>query len=162
MIDKKKDNLLADSNTEYLKENSTYLESQLITYIGNKRALLKYIGNAVTLVQEKLFYKKLSFLDAFSGSGIVSRYFKSFANEIYTNDLEDYVTIINKCYLSNNYDRNMLQLQDYYNIFKEKMNSMELEDAWTPGIITNLYAPKDDTDIHINERVFYTTRKTNR
>ena len=35
-------------------ENPEYLTSQLITYIGNKRALLDFIGEGVGIVQKEL------------------------------------------------------------------------------------------------------------
>ena len=70
-----------------LSENPDFLQSQLITYIGNKRALLDFIGTAVGEVQQRLGKSKLSCLDVFAGSGIVSRYLKQFASAITVNDL---------------------------------------------------------------------------
>lgn len=58
-------------------ESPGYLSSQIITYLGNKRSILHYINDAVCKVKEKLGKEKLNMLDAFSGSGIVSRLFKS-------------------------------------------------------------------------------------
>ena len=55
-------------------ENAEYLSEQLITYLGNKRRLLNFIGEAVDSVKEKLNKEKLRIFDVFSGSGIVSRY----------------------------------------------------------------------------------------
>ena len=80
------------------QENELYLQNQLITYIGNKRALLDFIGQEIKVVQEKLGKEKLECLDIFSGSGIVSRYLKQFSSSITTNDLEAYSCIINRCY----------------------------------------------------------------
>ena len=44
-------------------ENPLYLEKDLITYIGNKRGLLPFIGQGVNLVKSKLNKEKLTFLD---------------------------------------------------------------------------------------------------
>ena len=45
------------------KENPEFLQSQLITYIGNKRALLDFIGSGVCKVQTRLGKSKLTCLD---------------------------------------------------------------------------------------------------
>ena len=37
-----------------MKENSDYLQSQLITYIGNKRSLLPFIEEGVKIVKSEL------------------------------------------------------------------------------------------------------------
>ena len=60
-------------------ENPEYLTRQIVTYIGNKRALLGHIGSAVERVKERLGKRRLRILDAFSGSGVVSRLFKAHA-----------------------------------------------------------------------------------
>jgi len=140
------------------QENKTYLQSQLITYIGNKRSLLDFIGTTITFVQKKLNREKISFFDVFSGSGIVSRYFKSTASELYTNDLEDYAKIINECYLSNENDRNMVELKNIYRNLKQNLDTAEQQNLWNYGIISKEYAPKNDYKIKKNERVFYTPR----
>ena len=57
-------------------EDPAFLSEQLITYIGNKRALLDFIGNGLDLVKKRLAKEKLKTCDLFSGSGIVSRFLK--------------------------------------------------------------------------------------
>ena len=52
-------------------ENEMFLTSQIITYIGNKRSLLGFIGDAVAIVKKNLKKEKLDVVDIFSGSGIV-------------------------------------------------------------------------------------------
>jgi adenine-specific DNA-methyltransferase len=99
-------------------ESEEFLTEQLITYIGNKRALLNFIGNGVKIVQSRLAKNKLKIFDAFSGSGIVARYFKQFADLLIANDLEKYSAIINQCYLSNKNDIDSENL--LYNIPLEK------------------------------------------
>jgi adenine-specific DNA-methyltransferase len=91
--------------------------------------------------------------DVFSGSGIVARYFKQFSNLLLVNDLEKYSTIINQCYLSNENGLNITKLKKYYHeIINELSNNLER------GIIAELYAPKDDSNIQADDRVFYTIR----
>ena len=134
-------------------ENGEYLTRQLITYIGNKRALLEFIGNGIKTVQNKLGRTKLSMFDAFSGSGIVSRYFKQFAGLLITNDLEKYSAIINECYLSNASSIDMNSLRDHYDyLIHEAENNLQ------SGLIRELYAPADENNIQAADRVFYTIR----
>lgn len=138
---------------EDLREKEPYLTQQLITYIGNKRALLDFIGTGVNRVQARLQKQKLAVFDVFSGSGIVSRYFKQFSKLLVVNDLERYTKIINTCYLSNEDEIDVGKIKNYYNeIIFEAANTIR------KGIIAELYAPKDDTNIKPDERVFYTVR----
>lgn len=139
-------------------ENKRYLSSQIITYLGNKRALLEFIGSAVTEVQKKLHKKQLSIFDVFSGSGIVSRYFRQHASLLIANDLEKYSYIINSCYLSNSVDRDMVLLRGLFCHLKDKLGDCDMNHRWSKGIITSYYAPHNDQNIQNNERVFYTTR----
>jgi len=134
-------------------ENEDYLTQQLITYIGNKRALLGFIGDGIKKVQSKLNKEKLKMFDVFSGSGIVARYFKQFSELLIVNDLEKYSTLINECYLSNDSERNEFTLRKYYYELIEKAENNPVK-----GIISELYAPENDKNIKQNERVFYTTR----
>ncbi len=135
-------------------ENEDFLSTQLITYIGNKRALLGFIGKGVKIAGEKLSKKKLRVFDVFSGSGVVSRYFKQFSSRLFVNDIEPYAEILSKCYLSNISSIDFLELKEYYSELLRKLSSEPLRS----GFITELYSPKDDTDIKMDERVFYTKR----
>ena len=84
------------------KENPEFLQSQLITYIGNKRALLDFIGSGVCKVQTRLGKSKLTCLDVFAGSGIVSRYLKQYASAITVNDLENQILVLRTLVLFQN------------------------------------------------------------
>jgi adenine-specific DNA-methyltransferase len=135
------------------KEREEFLTQQLITYIGNKRALLDFIGSAVGLVMRRLNKNKLDTFDVFSGSGIVARFFKRFSRRLFVNDLEKYSAVINECYLSNESELDLNLLRNYYSeIIKE------LEKPLKSGIIRELYAPADDENIKAGERVFYTAK----
>ena len=134
-------------------ENEQFLTSQIITYIGNKRSLLGFIGDAVAIVKKELKKEKLDVVDIFSGSGIVSRYMKQHSSKIIANDLEDYSYVLNKCYLSNKNEIDMDELISWYNYLKENLDG-ELNN----GIISEMYAPKDINNIKFGERCFYTTR----
>ncbi|MDR3148203.1 MAG: DNA adenine methylase [Treponema sp.] len=136
-----------------LYEKKEYLTRQLITYLGNKRALLGFVGDGIRKVQKRLHKNKLKLFDAFSGSGIIARYFKRFSELLIVNDLEKYSTLINECYLSNQDEINLSLLREYYiKIIREANRRL------TKGIISELYAPQDDNNIRPEERVFYTAR----
>jgi adenine-specific DNA-methyltransferase len=134
-------------------EKKEYLTRQLITYIGNKRALLGFIGNGISKAQKKLHKNKLRIFDVFSGSGIAARYFKQFSELLIVNDLEKYSTVINECYLSNEDELDFSMLRAYY----QELIAQSKKDL-KKGIIAELYAPNDDTHIQPHERAFYTTR----
>ncbi len=136
-----------------IKEDPAFLKEQIITYLGNKRNLLGFIGKALRIVRSGLDKDKLSIFDVFSGSGVVSRYFKRYAERLYVNDLEAYSCAANECYLSNKSAVDLEQLQQFLQQLKTR-----IADNLRPGFITQLYAPKDDASIQRGERVFYTTR----
>ena len=56
-----------------MEESKVFLSEQIITYLGNKRSLLSFIGNAVEYVKKDLKKEKIDTFDVFAGSGIVSR-----------------------------------------------------------------------------------------
>jgi adenine-specific DNA-methyltransferase len=135
-------------------ENNNYLNEQLITYLGNKRNLLNFIGEGIEDVKKNLNKKKLKTFDVFSGSGIVSRYLKQFSSKLIVNDLEKYAEIISKCYLANTNDINLNEINEYYKEIIYKLENNPLQE----GFITELYSPSDDNYIKHGERVFYTSR----
>ncbi|GHT67366.1 restriction endonuclease subunit M [Spirochaetia bacterium] len=135
-------------------ENEKFLTQQLITYIGNKRSLLDFIGEGVRKVQHRLNKEKLTMFDVFSGSGIAARYFKQYSDLLIVNDLEKYSTIINQCYLSNKDDLNIPELRKQYAEIIDHLN----DESLIKGIISDLYAPKDENNIRPDDRVFYTVR----
>ena len=132
-------------------ESQEYLTEQILTYLGNKRALLPFLGAGVEMVKKVLGKKRISFFDAFAGSGIVSRYMKRHACRIVANDLERYSEVVNRCYLTN---RSTVDEKDFDVVFRAW--SAYAQTHLAPGFISNLYAPKDDAHIRKGERVFYT------
>jgi len=136
-----------------MNENRDFLTQQLITCIGNKRALLEFIGEGVKKVQKRLGKDKLKMFDVFSGSGITARYFRQFSELLVVNDLEKYSAVINECYLSNKDELDLNRLWERY-----RSLIAEAEKGLKEGIISRLYAPSDDDDIKSGERVFYTRR----
>ena len=134
-------------------ENPAFLQSQLISYLGNKRTLLPFIGLAIRQVQARLGVKRLRILDLFSGTGVVARYLKRYSSELHVNDLETYSRITNECYLTN-----------YSTVSRQRLEEglawleAELERKAKPGLLCELYAPKNEAAITPEDRVFYTRR----
>jgi adenine-specific DNA-methyltransferase len=135
-------------------ENPEYLESQLITCLGNKRGLLDFIGEGLEMVHEATGEDRLVCYDVFSGSGVVARYFKRHASFIYAGDLEEYSRIINLCYLT---DASRFP-EAAYRFEAARLARLLETDGQKSGFISELYAPADDSAIREGERAFFTTR----
>ena len=139
-------------------ENPEYLSKQIITYIGNKRAMLSTIEAAITKVKERLNKDRFRIMDAFSGSGIVSRYFKRHAEYLVSNDIEDFATAISRCYLRN---RSYIDIKTLTEIVRELNERVETEE-FPRGFIEEMYAPRSEDNITKSDRVFYTRRNARR
>ncbi len=137
-----------------MQENPEYLTQQLITYIGNKRSLLPFLGKAVEKTRARLGGRKIAAFDAFSGSGVVSRFLKRHCSYLAANDLEPYASLINRCYLANASELDIEGLRNTHTTLLNRLTGGPLE----PGLITRHYAPRNDRDIQAGERAFYTNR----
>ncbi len=134
------------------EENTSYLNRQLITYIGNKRKLLGLIKEGIERVCSRLNKEKLTIFDGFSGSGVTSRFFKKFSQVLHVNDLEHYSFILNKCFLSNQSSIDIDEMEAHI----QELNHFKNRKDFPPGIIEKLYSPIEDNNIQEGERVFYT------
>lgn len=134
-----------------MDEDPDYLSKQLITYIGNKRALLAPIGEAIARVKSRLGRDKLSCWDAFSGSGVVSRFLKQHSSHLIANDLEAYSAVANRCYLTNRSDVDF----DELNRLVLELNHC-VRRAQDAGFIEEMYAPRNEARIRATDRAFYT------
>ncbi|MDR3183048.1 MAG: DNA adenine methylase [Planctomycetaceae bacterium] len=141
-------------NDDIVSENELFLTRQLITYLGNKRSLLDFVGQAVNKVKKQLGKEKLDLFDVFSGSGVVARYFKQHAGQLYVNDLENYTAVINRCYLANKNEIDLIEIETIYEDLITRIESNPLKG----GIVRDLYAPKDEENIQVDDRCFYTVR----
>ena len=133
--------------------NSRFLEDQIITYIGNKRALLDFIGVGIRKAKTRLGKDRIRTIDVFSGSGIVSRFLKMHSSYLHSNDLERYAEVVNRCYLTNLEEIDQVAIEDALMYIND-----EASKNTEPGFISELYAPEDDNYIRKGERVFYTAR----
>tara|TARA_Y100000310_G_scaffold221290_1_gene222822 strand:+ start:796 stop:1902 length:1107 start_codon:yes stop_codon:yes gene_type:complete len=139
-------------------EDAAYLTEQIITCIGNKRALLPQIGGAVEVVKRQLGKGKLRVLDAFSGSGVVARYLKAHSSFLASNDIERYAQVAAECYLTNRSDVDSVVLDQIVRRLNAEVDNTTL----ARGFIEELYAPGDAGHIRPGERVFYTPQNARR
>ncbi|HPD14844.1 MAG TPA: DNA adenine methylase [Planctomycetota bacterium] len=133
-------------------EDTQFLSRQLITCIGNKRSLLGPINDAVAVVKRRLGKNRLRVLDAFSGSGVVSRYLKAHATYLASNDIEDFATVAARCYLRNRSEVTMETLHEAVDCLNRRVD----DTGFSPGFIEELYAPRDEHHMTRDDRAFYT------
>ena len=134
-----------------LSENTLFLTTQIITYIGNKRSLIGNIEKEVEEIARRTGRERLVCADLFSGSGIVARMLKRHSSKLIANDLEHYSSIINSCYLINKKDFPKDECARLRGIIERRCSEEKIE-----GIVSRNYAPRDDGNIRRGERVFYT------
>lgn len=133
-----------------MTEQNNFLTDQIITYMGNKRKLLYAIENALSTIQTELNTTQLSIGDGFSGSGIVSRLFKTKASTLYTNDLAGYSQTLNECYLATPSEKQQTQIKQYI----DTINNLDFNNVNEPWISKH-WAPINTT-ITKNDRVYFT------
>ncbi|MEL6183672.1 MAG: DNA adenine methylase [Myxococcota bacterium] len=138
--------------------DAPWLTAQLVTYLGNKRALLGPIGEGLARVRRRLGGRRLRGLDAFAGSGAVSRLLKESCHALVSNDLETYAGVLGRCFLANRSSVDQAELESWIS----ELNRWVAEEPLPRGFIADLYAPRDDTAIAPGERVFYTSDNARR
>jgi adenine-specific DNA-methyltransferase len=139
-------------------EDPNYLARQLITYIGNKRSLLSNIAVALDRSKRRLGKSKLRLLDAFSGSGVVSRFFKAHSSYLAACDLEHYAGVIGRCFLANRSSVRLADLEEIVCAFNARIEHRQ----FPLGFIEELYSPKNESNITAEDRVFYTRSNAKR
>jgi adenine-specific DNA-methyltransferase len=148
-----------------LSTKDNYLHKQILTYLGNKRKLIFNIESVIDMIQDDFGEKINSIGEGFSGSGIVSRMLVSKCNKLYTNDIAGYSKTLNECYLQSynklteNDKDNIDKLIKQCNLWMDGINTVIplVYDKNIPPFIQKYWAPKDDKNIKINERTYFTT-----
>lgn len=133
-------------------DDDVYIKSQLITYLGNKRALLPLIDAGIRHARNELGGREISFLDLFSGSGVVSRLARRHSRFIHCNDLERYSFVANSCYQTNIREFDKVGFAEEFSRLNERIS----DSPFSGGFISDMYAPRDDNSIQPGERAFYT------
>ena len=139
-------------------EDAAFLSRQLVTCIGNKRALLAPIGEAVERVKRRLGRERLATIDLFAGSGVVSRFLKAHASRLVSNDLEAWAAVVGRCFLT---DRSAVDEAALRAVIAGIEARVDRGDA-PRGFIAEMYAPRDEREILPGERVFYTPSNARR
>lgn len=129
-----------------------YIHQPMLTYLGNKRKLLDFIGEQVNEVKKKLKKDKLVMLDGFSGSSIVARMLSTHASELHTNDLEMYADICANCYVKQPTKSQQEKIAKHI----EKMNELAEKGPYVEGIMTKYYAPESTENPKAGEVCFFT------
>lgn len=140
---------------QFINYDDPYLTSHLITYIGNKRELLPFINRGIDTVKTSLGKDKLVAFDGFSGSGIVARLLKYHSSSLWVNDLEEYCEVINRCYLANPSEIDISYIDRTIGWLNANRLNVQRKGV---GFIEKNYAPRDDNNIRVGERVFYTNQ----
>lgn len=149
-----KDTQMANIMEPEYVDKKTYLTSQIITYMGNKRKLLPIIEEALAEIQKDLQNKSpLIIGDGFAGSGIVSRLFKTIAAELYTNDLAGYSQTLNACYLSAPTQPTRTQIKKCIDEANKRADegAAHIQDKW----ISKHWSPENPT-ITQKDRAYFT------
>ena len=134
-------------------KNNHFLNSQIITYLGNKRKLIPYIKKNIIDIKKKLKKEKIVCMDGFSGSGIVSRLLKEHSCLLVTNDIESYCETLNRCFLTNRSEVDYELIKSYIDFVNDENNYSSCV-----KFIEKHYCPKNDSKIEPGERVFYTRK----
>lgn len=137
-----------------MQPNHPYLTDQLIPYIGNKRKLLPLVHEAIS----RTGLSGGTFLDAFAGSGVVSRMAKTMGFRVVANDWEPYAEKINQAYIASNTPPEFAGLGGLENAIA-LLNGLE----GVRGYIATHYCPDDDEHYDPEtERMFYTQQNGRR
>jgi adenine-specific DNA-methyltransferase len=133
----------------------SFLKSQLIAYIGNKRRLLPFLYEHLHALQ--IPGRQMSLLDVFAGSGAVSRLGRYMGFYTEANDWEGYSYILNQAYLE--VDSSMSLFKEFGGIEKAfKYFHEEKFQLQSLPIFQNFYSPGTTENPKIGkERLFYST-----
>jgi adenine-specific DNA-methyltransferase len=138
--------------------DESFLKQQLITYMGNKRKLIYAISQVVQGVEQALGSTSLTFGDGFSGSGVVSRLFKSRGTTLYTNDLAGYSETLARCFLATPSERTRARVRTL--IASANSFADDPEGAQVTRWVAEHWAPSGK--IRRDHRVFFTEENGNR
>jgi adenine-specific DNA-methyltransferase len=137
----------------------SYLKTQIMTYMGNKRKFLPAIEKIIIDIEQEL-QRKLNIGEGFSGTGIVSRLFNLRAQNLFVNDIAGYSQTLNKCYLATvdkfHYNKIKTLIKQINTLVNKGKNV-----SYTPWISKH-WSPQDDENIKEDERVYFTAENGKR
>ncbi len=131
------------------RHTDEYVFHQLLPYLGNKRHLLDVIGEALDATG--LCPAESTFVDAFAGSGVVSRLAKQRGFRVVSNDWEPYAEVLNTAAIACEAPPACEALGGYEAAL-EQLNHLPGVDGW----VTHNLCPADDAAPDpSHERLFY-------
>ncbi|MBL9077420.1 MAG: DNA adenine methylase [Planctomycetes bacterium] len=138
-----------DRQKHAARHTDEYVFHQLLPYLGSKRHLLDLIGAALDATG--LRAEQATFVDAFAGSGVVSRFAKRRGFAVVSNDWEPYAEVCNTAAIASERPPACAPLGGYEAAIA-RLNALPGE----PGWVTEHLCPADDAapDPH-RERLFY-------
>ena len=138
-----------DPRQHCARTTEEFVFHQLVPYLGNKRNLLDVIGAAIDATG--IDPRKATFLDAFAGSGAVSRYAKHRGFSVFANDWEPYAHVLNKASIECNTPPAYAALGGLERAIAE-LNALPGIEGW----VTKNLCPRDDAAPDpAHERLFY-------
>ena len=149
-------------------DTNTYLQKQILTYMGNKRKLVKNINDIISLIEKDFGEKLNTMAEGFSGSGIVSRLLKTRCNKLFVNDIAGYSKTLNQCYLtsfSSLSDTDKKKIHHHIEVCNQFMlgyNFANFEPMTSDTFISKHWAAKNDDNIQEGERVYFTNKNANK
>ncbi len=131
------------------RSTDEYVFHQLLPYLGNKRNLLELIDEAVEATG--VSPDRATFVDAFAGSGVVSRYAKQRGFAVVSNDWEPYARVVNTAAVTCDAAPALASVGGYERAIAA-LNALQGTDGW----VTKTLCPADDDDADPRrERMFY-------
>lgn len=130
------------------KHTESYIYSQLIPYIGNKRKLLPLIGDAIAATG----LREGTFVDLFTGSTVVARFAKTLGFAVLANDWEPYSFEIANGTVALNQRPGFSALGGPASAFEALNRVAPVEDY----VSVHLCPDNDDDPDVENERMFFT------
>jgi len=138
-----------DRRQHSARHTDEYVFHQLLPYLGNKRHLLDVIGEALDATG--LCPEQSTFVDAFAGSGVVSRFAKQRGFQVTCNDWEPYAQVLNTAAIACEVPPDCTALGGYEAALAQ-LNDLPGVDGW---VTRHLCPADDDAPDPTCERMFY-------
>ncbi len=131
------------------RTTDAFVFHQLIPYLGNKRQLLDLIGDAIDATG--VVASRATFVDAFSGSGVVARYAKQRGFAVVANDTAPFARVVATAAIVCSTPPALPALGGYERAVAA-LDALPGEDGW----VTRTLCPADDDEPDPSrERLFY-------
>lgn len=131
------------------RSTKEYVFHQLLPYLGNKRHLLDLIARAIKATGCQP--EQSTFVDAFAGSGVVSRLAKQLGFAVVANDWEPYARTVNSAALLHDTEPALPNLGGYRQALAT-LNALPGVNGW---VTRTLCPSNDDHADPLRERMFY-------